>query len=332
MIDRSQQTHGSALSRDGGDSARRPQDVCHTPRPRAVGTPLVSRSARCAFLHPFSPWDSCRRKCAWCGGLPNYARGTDVAHPFEPRVEKVKLSEFVRISSTKKFGILCAEEGTAMATATSDEIKTELMSRGIWPNFVRLRAEEKAKNGGTSRTQTIAALEHIAPDLVPLVRPRGRPPKGTPPSPPSPQGSALPENAVADFAPEFSVGATKPEPTSKPTLAETKFARKEARMGGAQEAARVSRRMFSNKSCSNMTSLIWAVESLAFSDTTADDAPSALAWSLYSLMVSSPASKAEIVKVTAAKIAQRASVEEENGGKFDGEGEYDVLAKLRGGE
>lgn len=209
-----------------------------------------------------------------------------------------------------------------MATATSDEIKSELMSRGIWPDFVRLRAEDKAKNGGTSRSQTLAALKalgKVAEDLIPLVRPRGRPPKGAPPSPPSSQGTSEPESP------------SKPGHESKPTLADAKFARKEARMGVAREVAPVTRGMFANKSCSNMTSLIWAVESLAFEDTNPEDAPSALAWSLYLMMVTSPASRAEIVKVTAAKIAQRASVEEENGGQFDGEGEYDILAAIAKG-
>lgn len=86
--------------------------------------------------------------------------------------------------------------------------------------------------------------------------------------------------------------------------------------------------MFDGKSCSNMQSLIWAVESLAFSDVRPEDAPSALAWSLYSLMTQSPSTKADIAKVTAAKIAQRASAEEESNGRFDGEGEYSMAEAI----
>ena len=86
--------------------------------------------------------------------------------------------------------------------------------------------------------------------------------------------------------------------------------------------------MFDGKSCTNMQSLIWAVESLAFSDVRPEDAPSALAWSLYSLMTQSPSTKADIAKVTAAKIAQRASAEEESNGRFDGEGEYSMAEAI----
>ena len=219
-------------------------------------------------------------------------------------------------------------------TATNPEIKSALMSRGIWPDFVRLREDEKLAHGGTSRTQTIAALEKIAPDLVDLVRPRGRP-RGNPPSNPLKAENGAPaENAAAEPAPEFSSGDSKPKTPSKASLADVKRSAKDARMGGGGApgaTGRAPRSAFANKSCSNMTSLLWAVESLAFDGVVAEDAPSALEWSLYSLMMESPSSKAEIVKVTAAKIAQKASLEEEDGGGFDGEGEYDVLSTIANG-
>ena len=219
-------------------------------------------------------------------------------------------------------------------TATNEKIKQELMSRGIWPDFVRLREDAKLRDGGTSRTQTVAALEQCAPDLLELVRPRGRP-RGNPPSNPlKAENSPPPENAAVEPAPEFPSCASKPTPPSKPPLADVKRSAKDARMGGGGAPVRAPRSAFDNKSCSNMASLLWAVESLAFDGVAAEDAPSALAWSLYSLMMESPSSKAEIVKVTAAKIAQKAAVDEDFGGQFDGEGEYDMAVAIarEGGE
>ena len=195
-----------------------------------------------------------------------------------------------------------------MATAVTDELKNELMSRGIWADFVRVRADVKERGEAkTSRTQTIAALEQLAPDLVERVLPRGRPPK----------------NAFVKLAPDF------PQASQPKSLADVKRERRDARAGGdSVNVPFVSRDMFAKKSCSNMTSLIWAVESLAFVDVRPEDAPSALAWSLYSLMATSPSTKADMAKVVAAKIAQRASAEEENGGQFDGEGEYDMAVAI----
>lgn len=199
-----------------------------------------------------------------------------------------------------------------MATVVAPELKEALVSRGIWADFVRRREDIRSERGVNNRAGSVAALEELAPDLADMMRPRGRP-KGAPPLEP----------------PEKNAGAPKP----KPTLADAKRSARDARMGGSADAPTATRVMFAGKSCSNMQSLIWAVESLAFSDTVAEDAPSALAWSLYSLMVQSPSTKADIAKVTAAKIAQRASVEEESGGGFDGEGEYsmaDAIAKEAG--
>ena len=203
-----------------------------------------------------------------------------------------------------------------MATVVAPELKNELMSRGIWADFIRRREDVKAERGCSTRECSIAALNELAPDLVFQMKPRGRP--LGPPKSKKPPEEVPPKNAAGEPAPELG-------DAHKPTLADAKRAAKDRRMGGASEVPAVTRETFSGKSCSNMQSLIWAVESLAFADVRPEDAPSALAWSIYSLMVSSPSSKADIVKVTAAKIAQKASVEEENGGGFDGEGEYSML-------
>ena len=47
-----------------------PKKVCHTPAPRASGTPLVSRPARTANRLP-TPWDSYPGKIARKIRLPN---------------------------------------------------------------------------------------------------------------------------------------------------------------------------------------------------------------------------------------------------------------------
>ena len=52
---------------------RQPKKVYHTPHPRAVGTPLVSRAKRDGFPTSKYPWDSYPEKCAWYNQLPNFA-------------------------------------------------------------------------------------------------------------------------------------------------------------------------------------------------------------------------------------------------------------------
>lgn len=215
-----------------------------------------------------------------------------------------------------------------MATVVPPELKTELMSRGVWADFIRRREDIQAESGGTTRACSVAALEELAPDLADQMRPRGRPPS-----------NPLKKNAVQKPAPEL---VDRPEAKKVP-LADAKRIARDKRAEDTQWRAhgvdseqsvwRVKREVFANKSCSNMQSLIWAVESLAFDDVKAEDAPSAFAWSMFLMMVQSPSTKADIAKVVAAKIAQRASNEEDNGGGFDGEGEYDLLATLaKGGE
>jgi hypothetical protein len=219
-------------------------------------------------------------------------------------------------------------------TATNPEIKSALMSRGIWPDFVRLREDEKLAHGGTSRTQTIAALEKIAPDLVDLVRPRGRP-RGNPPSPPSSQEGAPAENATAEPAPEL-------PPSS---LADAKRSKKDAnrvaeelrwQLHGVDSEpkgvrARVSKEMFANKSCSISVAFMWAYSNLCFSDASPEDAPSAVAWQMYVDMMTSPSLKADMLKSGLGAAMRKAEAEGEVNGKFDGEGEYDLLAAIANG-
>ena len=210
-----------------------------------------------------------------------------------------------------------------MATVVSPELKEALLSRGVWADFNHRREDIKAEMGCTTREASVASLEELAPDLADQMRLPGRPRKVKSPPPSLP--SAAPENAHGEPAPGFS-----PPPASLPkrSLADAKRVARDSRLGGVSDAPTATRGMFDGKSCSNMQSLIWAVESLAFSDVRPEDAPSALAWSLYSLMTQSPSTKADIAKVTAAKIAQRASAEEESNGRFDGEGEYSMAEAI----
>lgn len=210
-----------------------------------------------------------------------------------------------------------------MATVVASELKEALLSRGVWADFNHRREDIKAEMGCTTREASVAALEELAPDLADQMRLPGRPRKVKSPPPSLP--SAAPGNAHGETAPGFS-----PPPASLPkrSLADAKRVARDSRLGGVSDAPTATRGMFDGKSCSNMQSLIWAVESLAFSDVRPEDAPSALAWSLYSLMTQSPSTKADIAKVTAAKIAQRASAEEESNGRFDGEGEYSMAEAI----
>lgn len=220
-------------------------------------------------------------------------------------------------------------------TATNPEIKSALMSRGIWPDFVRLREDEKLAHGGTSRSQTIAALEKIAPDLVDLVRPRGRP-RGNPPSNPLKAENGAPaENAAAEPAPEL-------PPSS---LADAKRSKKDANRVAEElkwqlhgvdlepkgVRARVSKEMFANKSCSISVAFMWAYSNLCFSDASPEDAPSAVAWQMYVDMMTSPSLKADMLKSGLGAAMRKAEAEGEVNGKFDGEGEYDLLAAIANG-
>jgi len=220
-------------------------------------------------------------------------------------------------------------------TATNPKIKSALMSRGIWPDFVRLREDEKLAHGGTSRSQTIAALEKIAPDLVDLVRPRGRP-RGNPPSNPlKAEDGAPPKNAAAEPAPEL-------PPVS---LADAKRLKKDTnrvaeglkwQLHGVDSEpkgvrARVSKEMFANKSCSISVAFMWAYSNLCFLDASPEDAPSAVAWQMYVDMMTSPSLKADMLKSGLGAAMRKAEAEGEVNGKFDGEGEYDLLAAIANG-
>lgn len=50
-----------------------PKKVYHTPHPRAVGTPLVSRAKRDGFPTSKYPWDSYPEKCNLKNGFPIFA-------------------------------------------------------------------------------------------------------------------------------------------------------------------------------------------------------------------------------------------------------------------
>lgn len=224
-----------------------------------------------------------------------------------------------------------------MATAVTDELKNELMSRGIWSDFVRVR-EDIERGGGyaTSRLRTMAALEKLAPDLVERVRPRGRPPRGVAPSnPPStkkPLGEVAPKNAAVEPAPELR-GAPPSPPAS---LADVRREGRERKMGVAADAsavrARVAKSMFAGKTCSISTAFMWAYSNLCFEDASPEDAPSAVAWQMYCDMKTSPSLKADMLKSGLGAAMRKAEAEDETNGRFDGEGEYDVLAKLLEGE
>lgn len=230
-----------------------------------------------------------------------------------------------------------------MATAVTDELKQELMSRGIWADFVRVREDIEA--GGeykTSRLRTMAALEKLAPDLVERVRPRGRP-RGNPPSIPllakKPQEEVTPENAAGEPAPEMR-GTPHSHPSS---LADVRRDNREQKMkwqlhGVDKEPSavrvRVSKSTFAGKTCTISAAFMWAYSNLCFEDASPEDAPSAVAWQMYCDMMTSPSLKADMLKSGLGAAMRKAEAEDETNGRFDGEGEYDLVSKIarEGGE
>ena len=95
--------------------------------------------------------------------------------------------------------------------------------------------------------------------------------------------------------------------------------------------ARVSKEVFANKSCSISTAFMWAYSNLCFSDASPEDAPSAVAWQMYVDMMTSPSLKADMLKSGLGAAMRKAEAEGEVNGKFDGEGEYDLLAAIANG-
>jgi len=197
-----------------------------------------------------------------------------------------------------------------MATTIAPELKEKLMSRGIWSDFVRRREDIRRERGVNNRWGSVAALEELAPDLADEVRPKGN--RTGIRRPNRPKGPEEGAGAVSSpVPPSASEGVEVPSRAS----------------GG------VTREMFAGRSCSNMTALIWAVESTAFSGVRAEEAPSAFAWAIYSMLVASPSTKADVMKVLAGKIALKAGEDDGGSGRFDGEGEYsmaDAIAKEAG--
>lgn len=226
-----------------------------------------------------------------------------------------------------------------MATAVTDELKQELMSRGIWADFVRVREDiEAAGEYSTSRLRTMAALERLAPDLVDSVRPRGRPPSN-PPSAKKPKKEVPPENAAGEPAPEIR-GTPPSQPSS---LADVRRHNREQEMkwqlhGVDKEPSavrvRVSKSTFAGKTCSISAAFMWAYSNLCFEDASPEDAPSAVAWQMYCDMMTSPSLKADMLKSGLGAAMRKAEAEDETNGRFDGEGEYDLVSKIarEGGE
>ena len=189
-----------------------------------------------------------------------------------------------------------------MATVVADEIKRELMSRGIWPDFVRLREDMRREDSKkTCAERTAAVLEKIAPDLVDRVRTRGRPPKKSAEKPAPDLGEEM----------RWQKHGVNKEPPAVRTL--------------------VSKSVFDGKSCNISTAFMWAYSSLCIKDVSPEDAPSAVAWQMYVDMVTSPSLKADMLKSGLGAAMRKAENEDGGIGRFDGEGEYDLLAAIANG-
>lgn len=283
---------------------------------------MVPRAPRLSARHPHLPWDSCPGKYALGDRLPNY----EGQAPSNPAGARVRICPYLSFLACHRDLVICVWKERKAMTATNPKIKAELMSRGIWADFVRLREDEKRSHGGTSRTQTVAALEQLAPDLVELVRPRGRPRGAAPSNPLNAENGAPPENTAAEPAPEL-----PQSPADNKRSEKDEFIAAEVRMRRYGVKDRVPKEMFAGKTCTISAAFMWAYSNLCFKDASPEDAPSAVAWQMYVDMMTSPSLKADMLKSGLGAAMRKAETEGEVNGKFDGEGEYDILAAIAKG-
>lgn len=198
-----------------------------------------------------------------------------------------------------------------MSKPIAEDLKRDLTSLGVWGDFVRRRADLRAERGLTLVAGNRAVLaEFEAAGRIPagysgrLPR-RGRKTAG--------ERVAAESAAAAKHAPK---AAAKP---SASVAAEGD--------GGGCEA---TREMFDGKRCSVATAFMWAYANVGFSDVGPEEAPSAVAWQMYRDMRASPSMKVDMLKTCLGAAMRKAELEEKSEGRFDGEAEYDLLARMGG--
>lgn len=212
-----------------------------------------------------------------------------------------------------------------MATIISDEVKRRLIDSGLWADFVRRRADVLARGEAESNNQAAKmVLAEMDPGALEMLKPVGRPSK------------RKAAGVVADGA-DSHVAADSVPVAASAGLAEVRMANRDAKARAAFAAAsartavpefEVTKETFAGKSCSYSTSLNWAYSNYRIADVSPDDAPSAVAWNLLLDIRESPSFKADVLKGWSNAMARKAETDEQDANRFDGEGEYDMLAAI----
>lgn len=218
-----------------------------------------------------------------------------------------------------------------MATIVTDEIKQELMSRGIWGDFVRLRTDITAKDGIKGYGASRAAMEKLAPDLYEKVRKVGRPAGSTKKAIEAESAPRYVMRGVVNANDSSSSGFDNNDENTravcKRDVTEVKNATVTRTLGDIESKAKVKPGVFMGKSCSESVAIDWAFVRSQMGSADAKDAPSEKAWAYYMLFTKSPSAMVEIVKANAVKRVTKEDYTD-GGDRFDGEAEYDLLKAI----
>ena len=202
-----------------------------------------------------------------------------------------------------------------MSKPIAEDLKRDLTSLGVWCDFVRRRADLRAERGLTLVAGNRAVLaEFEAAGRIPAGYSDRLPRRGR-----KTAGERVAAEGIADAA-----AAKGPAKFAAKSLGASVAAGGE---GGGREA---TREMFGGKRCSVATAFMWAYANVGFSDVGPEGAPSAVAWQMYKDMRASPSMKVDMLKTCLGAAMRKAELEEKSEGKFDGEADYDLLARMGG--
>ena len=198
-----------------------------------------------------------------------------------------------------------------MSKPIAEDLKRDLTSLGVWGDFVRRRADLRAERGLTLVEGNRAVLAEFES--------AGRIPAGYADRLPRRGRKTAGERVAAEGVADASAAKAAAKSSGASVAAEGD--------GGGREA---TREMFAGKRCSVATAFMWAYANVGFSDVGPVDAPSAVAWQMYRDMRASPSMKVDMLKTCLGAAMRKAELEEKSEGKFDGEAEYDLLARMGG--
>lgn len=210
-----------------------------------------------------------------------------------------------------------------MSKPIAEDLKRDLTSLGVWGDFVRRRADLRAERGLTLVEGNRAVLAELeAAGRIPVGYGDRLPRRGR-----KAAGTRVVADIAAASAAKSAVGVAE-KSDAKPSCAKPSVPDEErASASGGREA---TREMFAGKRCSVATAFMWAYANIGFSDVAPGDAPSAVAWQMYRDMRASPSMKVDMLKTCLGAAMRKAELEEKTEGKFDGEAEYDLLARMGG--